>query len=412
MKTTGSLDRINRINRIARGRGWAINAAARRMAKLLVGIAGNTADNPPITDETDGWLRLAPYGQTPYWRQDGDDWKKFSQIFEKPQADAMAAAFNALCAKKGASFKGLPIYNGHPDADPERWPDERRYGGVMAVEARDDGFYVRAVWNALGEENRKEGYLVYPSPAWLYDAKAARQTGNIVPNELRSVGLTNSPRIQDSIPWVNSDDPGAPDDDGDSQFDSNNPPAPALMLDHKKMLTGLLGLKDDASDGDILDAHAKHMDVIAAKSRLDTAHTALQKAHEKLQRATEGHAAALDAMRKTAAGALLDCAVNAGCVSAAERPELETAFSADFDATAKRLAAKRPALNTRSLDLKQLDGSDLSTPALRAYAYNSRADELRTAQSLKTEDDVVAAMRADEKGKTILAAMHAASTAK
>jgi hypothetical protein len=404
-----SPEHINRITRQA----VAINQSARRaIERLLVGIASNVADTAPITDETDGWLRLAPYGQIPYWKEDGVGWKKFSQIFEKPQADAMAAAFNALAAKKGASFKGLPIYNGHPDADPERWPDERRYGGIMGVEARADGLYVRAAWNALGEENRKEGYLVYPSPAWLYDFKAARRTGNIVPEELRSVGLTNSPRIQDSIPWVNSVDPGAPDEEGDSQFDSNNPPAPALMLDHKKMLTGLLGLKEDASDGDIAAAHAKHMDVIEAKTKLDTAHTALQKAHEKLQRASEGRAAALDAMRKTAAGALLDCAVNAGRVSAAERTEFEGAFATNFDEAATRLAGKKPALNTRSLDLKQLDGSDLSTPALRAYAYNCRAGELRSAQSLKTEDDVVAAMRADEKGKTILAAMHAASTAR
>jgi hypothetical protein len=392
------------------------------LSRLLVGIAGNAAENPPITEETDGWLRLAPYGQIPYWKQEGEDWKKYTQIFAQPQAEAMAAAFNALAARKGASFKGLPIYNGHPDADPERWPDERRYGGVMGVQARHDGLYVRAAWNALGEENRKEGYLVYPSPSWVYDVKTARQTGNIVPNELRSVGLTNSPRIQDSIPWVNSDDPGAPDDDGDSQFDSNNPPAPA-MLDHRKMLTGLLGLNEGASDDEIQAAHAKHMDVLDAKTKLDTAHTALQKAHEKLQKASEGHAAALaalegkasaanaalDAMRKTAAGALLDCAVNAGRVSAAERPELETAFASNFDAAASRLAGKKPALNTRSLHLTQRDGSDLSTPALRAYAYNTRADELRRDQQLKTEDDIVAAMRADAHGKTILAAMDAAA---
>jgi hypothetical protein len=178
------------------------------------------------------------------------------------------------------------------------------------------------------------------------------------------------------------------------------------------MLISLLGLKDDASDDDIQAAHAKHLDVIEAKTKLDTAHTALQKAHEKLQRASEGHAAALDAMRKTASGALLDCAVNAGRVSAAERPALETAFASNFDDAAVALAAKKPALNTRSLHLKQLDGSDLSTPALRAYAYNSRAAELRQAQSLKTEDDVAAAMRADEKGKTILAAMDAAAITK
>ncbi len=101
---------MNYTPRFLRAPALAINATARRaFGRLLVGIAGNIAETPPITDETDGWLRLAPYGQIPYWKQDGDDWKKYTQIFEKPQAEAMAAAFNALCARKGASFKGLPI---------------------------------------------------------------------------------------------------------------------------------------------------------------------------------------------------------------------------------------------------------------------------------------------------------------
>ncbi len=117
----------------------------------------------------------------------------------------MAAAFNALAARKGDKFRGLPIYAGHPDADPKRWPDERRLGGVTAVEAREDGLYVRAAWNDLGEKNRAEGYLVYPSPAWLYDLRAARRSGVIAPDELRSVGLTNTPRLPDVPAWTNSD---------------------------------------------------------------------------------------------------------------------------------------------------------------------------------------------------------------
>ena len=58
----------------------------------------------------------------------------------------------------------------------------------MGVEARAEGLYVRAAWNDLGEQNRAQGYLVYPSPAWLYDVRAARASGVIAPDELRSVG--------------------------------------------------------------------------------------------------------------------------------------------------------------------------------------------------------------------------------
>ena len=107
--------------------------------------------------ESGGWLLLAPYGETPYWHEEkpGGGGKQFRQVFTHAQGEQMAAAFNALAARKGGKFRGLPIYAGHPDADPARWPDERRLGGVVGVEARGDGLYVRAAWNDLGEQNRR-----------------------------------------------------------------------------------------------------------------------------------------------------------------------------------------------------------------------------------------------------------------
>ena len=173
---------------------------------LALGV--NTADRE--LTESGGWLLLAPYGETPYWHEEktgGGGWKQYRQIFTQTQGERMVAAFNALAARRGEKFRGLPIYAGHPDADPVRWPDERRLGGVIGLEARRDGLYVRAAWNDLGEQNRAQGYLVYPSPAWLYDLRGARASGIIAPDELRSVGLTNTPRLPDVPAWTNSDQP-------------------------------------------------------------------------------------------------------------------------------------------------------------------------------------------------------------
>ena len=225
---------------------------------------------------------------------------------------------------------------------------------------------------------------------------------------------------------VNSDDPAAPEDGGgsssqspQSQSTSNNPTS---MIEPKKMLTGLLGLKDDASDEDIQTAHDAHMNVKDAKDKLEKAHDKLSKAYDKhdkalqdLQQANtaanaERDTAKADAekFRKLAVNARLDAALNSGRITAAERPEFETAFNADFDAAAASLGKKKAALNTNPLGL-QPNADDLSTPALRQYAYNCLADELKRTLKLVTEDEVAVAMRSNAKGKAILAAMEAAS---
>ena len=116
----------------------------------------------------------------------------------------MVKGFNSTLAKIGRFFRGLPVYVGHPDGDPVRWPDEKRLGGVSALEAREDGLYCKVAWNSAGRENRAEGYYVYPSGAWYYNEEQALATGIILPESLGSVGLTNNPNIGGVTPWTNS----------------------------------------------------------------------------------------------------------------------------------------------------------------------------------------------------------------
>ena len=173
-------------------------------SSLIVGFAANAA---PLASGEVGeseWLLLAPYGDHPLQVQVGKEWKTLIQRLNAETAANMVKGFNSTLAKIGRLFRGLPVYVGHPDGDPVRWPDEKRLGGVSALEAREDGLYCQVAWNSAGRENRKEGYYVFPSGAWYYDETKALATGIILPESLGSVGLTNNPNIGGVAPWTNS----------------------------------------------------------------------------------------------------------------------------------------------------------------------------------------------------------------
>ncbi len=334
---------------------------------------------------TDGWLLLAPYGETPYWhKDDAGTLKQFRQIFTQEQAGRMVAAFNALATKKGHRFRGLPIYAGHPDADPQRWPDERRLGGVVSLDARADGLYIRAAWNDLGEQNRAQGYLVYPSPAWLYDRSAAHGSGIIAPDELRSVGLTNTPRLPDVPAWTNTDLP--------NPFDPTSP-----SMNYKDILLEHFGLPADATDEHIQHAH----------------HAQREQAEQALLAVCAERDQARDAagrFRTTAVNAQLDAAINAGRLTSAEREGFIERFERDFEAAVRELGERRLALNTQGLGLRPaVLGLDLSTAHGRAAAFNSRLDALMRpvvagGRGLKF-DAAIAEMRGSSEDAALLRAM-------
>lgn len=385
--------------------GLATNAGPKGgIHALALGTAVN-ADVPAISaDAADGWLLLAPYGDVSYWHEEKPgEWKEYTQVFGREQGAKMVAAFNSVLGKKGAKFRGLPIYAGHPDADPKRWPDERRLGGVMALDARADGLYVKAAWNDLGEANLAQGYLVYPSPAWLYNMRDAKRTGRIEPDELRSVGLTNTPRIADVDAWTNSD--ATPD-----------PNADTTMI--KKLLYKILGLPDDATEEQLQTAYNAYftgdVTAISLQATATNADVARQTAETNVANVTtERDAARTEAarFRTVAINSLLDNAINTGRLTAAERPAFEAQFATNFDTASTALAAKTRALPRQDIEVER-DTTDLSTPALRTLAWNTRFDELKAEKGLGTFDQVVAAMRQDPRGKVIIKAMDDANKAK
>ncbi len=157
----------------------------------------------PVSGEVaaEEWLLLAPYGESIYQHRNADgSFTPFRQRVTREGAQRMQTAFNSWSAKLGRLFRGAPIYIGHPDADPVRYPDEKRIGSFKEVQARDDGIYVLTSWNAAGLENRREGYYVYPSPGW----DCAVDGDIITPDVLFSIGMTNNPNIHTVPPWTNT----------------------------------------------------------------------------------------------------------------------------------------------------------------------------------------------------------------
>ena len=343
----------------------AFNSAAERC--IAYSIATNIA---PITEgeAADEYKLLAPYGDTDYWIEDGKGgFKKLIQRFTPAQAAKIVAAFNTYRVRQGKSFIGMPIYRGHPDADPVRWPDDRRYGHLLDVQQRDDGLYVKPAWNDLGLDNKKNHYLPYPSIAWLYDMAAAARTGIIEPDEIQSVGLTNQPRMKNVPVWTNAEDP-------QQQQKKEKTTMPKWLIDR---LVALNVLKKPADGVEPTEAELqtacsrlavnvdpmeialgqKKISVVIAGDNRDAFITELGALATNATAATEE----AKKFKKLAINAHLDRAIDKGIITAAERPQWATDFEADFDAALVKLNAKKTALNTKPLDpLKPVNGTRIS----------------------------------------------------
>lgn len=313
------------------------DAAAPACDAVVVEIA-NAA---PVDDDAE-WFQVAPYGEHPN--------RAGLQIFTTAQAAAMVTSFNSLAAKVGRLFRGIPIYAGHPDVDPARWPDARRLGKLTALEAKTDGLYAKASWNALGVENNENGYYVYPSPRWLCEpgGKGMR------PVELISVGLTNTPNIRASAPVTANDE-------------AAGGPVPATPAAPDPALT--------AANDALVEATS---DLAAARNDLSAVTVELSKLQAALVASQALVTAANDALateRELRRDALLDHAVESGRLTQAERLAQTALFNADFAAAAAGLRERAATYNTASLQLAR-DRAPLATAHERQVAMQEAVNAI------------------------------------
>jgi hypothetical protein len=343
------------------------------------------------------WELIAPYGDFPT----AD--RKRVQRFGKPQAEAMVATFNSVWHRLGTLFRGVPIFHGHPDVDPKTWTDDRRLGKVTEIEAREDGLYGRPEWNALGADNAREGWWLYPSPAWLHPVTTAKV---VEPDELLSIGLVNTPNIPGSQPWANS----AEMEDEEEEISTED-----IMKDK---LIALLGLEPTATDDEIMAALEAKMTTAAAEANADEMAkaeadklAAEEKAKEAERMAAEANSAKeaaeanAKAIRETFAVVVVNSAITAGKATEAERETLANSLladGADLKAVAAGILEKEAELNTGHLDLggKKVQISDARQ---RRDAISAEVNS-RMAGGL-SYDDAYKAVKRDAKFRPLFEAM-------
>ena len=285
------------------------------------------------------WELIAPYGEFP-----SADRKRL-QVFGQTEADLMVANFNSIWKQMGNMFRGVPIYHGHPDVDPKHFPDDRRLGKITELEAREDGLYGKPEFNALGRENKEEGWWVYPSPAWLSPQTNEKR---IHPDELLSIGLTNTPNIFESQPWTNS---AELDEDETNTDNIMKEKACALLgLDPAKatdeeILSGLENLKKMADEN-----AAKAAEANDDKTKVINLEAEKKKAEEEALLAKQSEANS----RKVFAEEIVAAAVDAGKITATEKETTLNSLiadGADVVSISKGLREKQVQLNTKQLDL-------------------------------------------------------------
>lgn len=347
------------------------NSAVLDVRESAIANALDPSEAIDFSEGADGWFKIAPYG-TFRGKTPGRP-----QLVSEESARAMETHFNSLLGKLGRAFRGVPIYHGHPDVDPEIWTDDRRIGKVTKVQARPDGFWGFAEWNSIGEENKKEGWWIYPSPRW--DAPPGQT--QFSPDRLISIGLTNTPRIAESDPVFNS------------QLDTK----PTKHMD-PKLISEKLGLAPEATDEEVL---AKIEAVTAAATESAATNTTLetvQTEKDEMENSITGKDREITQIREAHNNSLLDGAVETGRITAAERPAWKTRLEGSArESEINSLKGLSPKLNGKILDLGDRREDRKVSDNLREEVANAVA-KLQKDESL-TYDAAWKRVKKDDKFK-------------
>lgn len=323
----------------------ANSATAEAVRETAIANALDPSEAIDFSEEADGWFKISPYG-TFRGKTPGRP-----QVVSQDNAKAMEGEFNSVLGKLGRKFRGVPIYHGHPDVDPEIWTDDRRIGKVTKLEARADGLWGFAEWNSIGNDNKREGWWVYPSPRWDSPPGQAR----FEPDRLISVGLTNTPRIAESDPVFNS------------QLETKN----NTTMD-PKLIREKLGLAPEATDEEVL---AKLDKVTAAATATEQANTQLEvveKEKEGMANSITGKDKEITSLREAHNNSLLDAAEKDARIKPSERPAWAARLNgANRAEEINSLQGLTPQLNTTKLNLSDRREERKQSDNLREEVSNA-----------------------------------------
>lgn len=290
-----------------------------------------------VTVGQDGWAQLAPFGDYPgqaIVRQADGTNKIFPAVqrLDRAAADLMVTRFKSPWNRLKRYFTGCHIYAGHPDvpAFANDYPDKTPKGMIVDLEARADGLFCKPVFTPEGSElvetRRLRAFSAYWSAREIggQPAPGGRFLKLYRPDFLKSAGLTNHPNLPVQM------------------LNEAQPPTPAIVK--KQIILDFL-----AARGITLANEAADDQVIAALQqfgeRADTAESALVLRDTEL----ESLRASLANERQSHIGALLDNALAAGRIIAAQRLDWAVRLETDFANASAALTRLTPSLKTKAL---------------------------------------------------------------
>lgn len=272
---------------------------------------------------------FVPYGDYPH--------EKGLQKFDRAAAESLKEAANSLLGRT----VGIPIYAGHPDLPgrPDSNPAAPAYGWIADIEVSADGATFIPKWNKRGLEAIENAEFRFYSPYWLLK----KVSGGLSPVRMKSMGLTNSPRIP--VPAIANDQP-------------ENQPEKKEPTPMNEEILKLLSLANDATP----EAIKARIKVLAdAETELTALKPKLEKAENDLTLRTTEVAAANDratraearatATRERLVDTTLDRVIGSGRLAESDRATRRTellglANDADLTTRLSELDAAAPTLKT------------------------------------------------------------------
>ena len=317
--------------------------------------AGWVAFTNHIEMDGQGWAQLAPFGDYPgqalVQQADGST-AKFSAIqrLDRAAAEAMVAHFKSPWHRLKRYFTGCNIYAGHPDvpAFVNEYPDKTPKGMIVDLQVRANGLFCKPVFTNEGSELVETRKLRAFSAYWT-----AREIGEqpgpdgrrlkiFRPDALKSAGLTNHPNLP--VQLLNE----LPADKRRAQpVSSTTEPQPHPNEMNKQIVINFLSTQGITVANEATDAQITS-ELQQIGERVTVAETTL--AARSLQLETLG--AELANERQFHVDALLDGALQGGCITAAQRPEWAAQFAADFANASAALARLTPVLKTQGVTLQ------------------------------------------------------------
>ena len=338
--------------------------------------------------------RLSPYGEFPVTDVRGQN---IIQVVDREAGETLAANFGSLRTKFATFFKGIPIYEGHPD-DAE-WLKQNpghkavALGRLKSIELEDDGIWVTGALNSKGiamlsgEAPEYSGH----SPNWRL-VEIPGKPRHYRPILLWSDGLTNMPNIMQNTIALNSLQ-GNPSPDADESGESENQKNNDMKLTPEALQA--LGFAPDAepSPEEITAAIIKLASEQAeAKAKMATAEGETTAANSRITLLeTE-----ITNIRGIAVESAITEAINTGRITEADKPAWTTALNTSYLTEKAKLDKLMPSINTENKvaqigrrDLNVTDASnavDRITQEVKGYAVEKAIDITTAAGWTKAYD--------------------------